>query len=1217
VLGWSKPDNAGDSNIVAIHRFFTPVVRDGKAMLAKLTVKEMADEVTPNRLYSVESVEFNEKTPAAQWVAASANADSVSLTSIRSARDIQSLAQEVEDFNPKTVSKVVDESGEPQVMYHGTHADFNTFDRETLDPTLRGIGFHFTSDTQRANMFAAGGQGGNIIPVYLNIRNPYVVEDLRAFNAQSNRKYGKYGAEKLIKDFEAKGYDGLKFDNTHYIAFRPEQIKSATGNKGNFDPENPDIRFSRTKTKTQGISKASLVEHTAKLMRGWKNRPSVKILARFEDLPEAIKDEALKASDGSDIEGVYWKGTVYLVAENIESLERAETVIFHEILGHYGLRKTLGDKLNPLLNQVYLAYGKSGLEDIAKRYGLDLNTREGRLTAAEEKLAHMAQTGERPGILRQVYALLRDWIRRMGFDLKLNNADLALLIEKSARFVEHGRPARQAIGMTLEPAFRRESRFSRASGTEHQAFKRWLRVPGTSPKLNQVRDALKEIISGKQEVAIKDLRPDLEQYGGDADVHFQWGNTKLGLMHIGEKRGAEVLIKVVYAAAVGQRMRHIPAKKTVRITHNGITAVLSLDEHGKQKTWLLTGWEEGKPDARGEVSAQSTATQSTPTFSRDELGAGFNSIVGEFGEDANSDIRFSRRPAEIFEDIQAQVARRPTVGEYVKHKIEDWRPGWLGALTRLHLADVAKGILPQAKSYVRQAQQMDADRNHLLSESAEIAQHWGKYQRKFKAESAKLSDLMHDATVAGTDPAEDFKPLLDITAAQQQLSELERQIRKAGEGAKLTGLKTKQEKLKARLREEQARIRQYPLLKTRYQALSSEGKALYKAVRDHYRDRSGAVYQALADRIDRAQVSREERAKLKAKLRLRFESAQVTAPYFPLARFGDYWVQVKDGDEAGFYMFESAQAQSRFARQQQAKGHEVVAGKSLENIKAVHGASEGFLSDVMGILDEAGIPGSSQLKDTLYQLYLSTLPELSARKHFIHRKKTKGYSQDALRAFAKQTFHGAYQLARLKHSDILERELETMRQSIPESSDPNKATDLYNEFLKRHEWIMNPRGSSWSAFASSLGFAWYLGLTPAAAITNLTQTPLVAFPVLGSRHGWGKASRALNRAMGDYFRGKFNAANSPAVRTEFDGDTLKALHQLMDEGVLDRTLSHDLAGMGETDSRVYNNRHAQIMHGISFMFHQAEVFNREVTALAAYRLARAAGKTHEQAVGEA
>jgi hypothetical protein len=357
---------------------------------------------------------------------------------------------------------------------------------------------------------------------------------------------------------------------------------------------------------------------------------------------------------------------------------------------------------------------------------------------------------------------------------------------------------------------------------------------------------------------------------------------------------------------------------------------------------LAQGFKSDSPVLKGLQLPNSVSGKSSPNTILDEA-----AIQSSF--DDNPSTRFSRSSREIFEDIQAQVANRPTIREYIKHKIDDWRPGWLGALTRLHLADIAKNILPAAKSYVREAQQMDADRNHLLSESAEIAQRWGKYQRKFKAESGKLADLMHDATVAGTDPAEDFKPLLDITAAQQQVSALERQIRKTGDRAKRKRLMAKQEKLKTRLHEEQARLRQYPLLKARYQALSPEGKALYKAVRDHYRDRSGAVYQALVERIDGAQVSREERAKLKNKLRLRFESARVTAPYFPLARFGDYWVQVKEGEESGFYMFESAQAQSRFARQHQAKGHAVAVGKSLENIKAVHGASEGFLSDVMGM----------------------------------------------------------------------------------------------------------------------------------------------------------------------------------------------------------------------------------------------------------------------------
>src|SRR5699024_2756347 len=121
-----------------------------------------------------------------------------------------------------------------------------------------------------------------------------------------------------------------------------------------------------------GTDRASLVKHAAGLMSGWQNRPGVNILSRFDELPEPVQKAALKASDGSDIEGVFWKGQVYLVAENIQNTQRAEEVLFHEILGHYGLRGMLGEQLTPLLNQVYLASGRSGLQEIAKRYGLDL-----------------------------------------------------------------------------------------------------------------------------------------------------------------------------------------------------------------------------------------------------------------------------------------------------------------------------------------------------------------------------------------------------------------------------------------------------------------------------------------------------------------------------------------------------------------------------------------------------------------------------------------------------------------------------------------------------------------------------------------------------------------------------------------------------------------------------------------------------------------------------
>lgn len=428
-----------------------------------------------------------------------------------------------------------------------------------------------------------------------------------------------------------------------------------------FSKKAPEPSPKKTKTaKTQGISKSSLIKHAATLMRAWKNRPPVEVVSRFDELPEAIQKKALEASSGSDIEGVYWKGSVYLVAENIQSLQRAETVILHEVRGHYGLRGMLGNKLTPLLNQVYLAYGKSGLKDIAKRYKLDLNTLEGRLTAAEEQFAHMAQTGERPGLLKKLYGLLRDWLRKMGFSLKLNDTDMALLIERSARFVEGGRAPSRVSGQRAELAFQRRvgklDDFSR---------------------VNAVRNALKEIVSGKNEAVVRNLRPDLAQYGGDSDVYFQWGNAKSGLMHIGKKRGAGVILKVAEAVAIGNKVQHIPGKKTVRITHNGVTAVLSLDEHGKQKTWLLTGWEEGRPDARGEVSTHSTATQSIPIFSRDELGAGLNSILGTSDIKSSSknnedeDIRFSRRVEEIQEDIEREAtASRPRLLKRAKRAIQ-------------------------------------------------------------------------------------------------------------------------------------------------------------------------------------------------------------------------------------------------------------------------------------------------------------------------------------------------------------------------------------------------------------------------------------------------------------------------------------------------------------------------------------------------------------------
>ena len=137
-------------------------------------------------------------------------------------------------------SKVVDENGKPLVVYHGTDKSFDAF---------KGLNY-FTVEKSVANDFAEMNQQvaveneslydgvPNVMPVYLRIENPYMVddyEDMMAIAYQSNE----------IKDLQEQGYDGVMAkDHSSILTFSPTQIKSATGNQGTFDATNPDIRFS-------------------------------------------------------------------------------------------------------------------------------------------------------------------------------------------------------------------------------------------------------------------------------------------------------------------------------------------------------------------------------------------------------------------------------------------------------------------------------------------------------------------------------------------------------------------------------------------------------------------------------------------------------------------------------------------------------------------------------------------------------------------------------------------------------------------------------------------------------------------------------------------------------------------------------------------------------------------------------------------------------------
>jgi hypothetical protein len=75
-------------------------------------------------------------------------------------------------------------------------------------------------------------------------------------------------------------------------------------------------------------------------------------------------------------------------------------VLLHEVVGHFGLKQTLGDALTPLLNRIWLENRdvREAAQKVMARWGYD------RTTTVEEVLAEMAASGIKPNGWQKIVA---------------------------------------------------------------------------------------------------------------------------------------------------------------------------------------------------------------------------------------------------------------------------------------------------------------------------------------------------------------------------------------------------------------------------------------------------------------------------------------------------------------------------------------------------------------------------------------------------------------------------------------------------------------------------------------------------------------------------------------------------------------------------------------------------------------------------------------------
>lgn len=183
--------------------------------------------------------------------------------------------------NPSEASKVVDENGEPLIVYHSTNKIFNTYkERDGIHfgsyNTALGVAnekFDPTFDTiEEAQASIAKGKF-RINQVFLNIRNPKQSKDL-----------GTGWKQLITEGFDGGLYRAVEGD-TSFVVFDSNQIKSATDNVGTFSRTDDDIRYREVPNSSFKSLDTEMQENLLK--KGWTAE-------KFDSISQEERDQAVK-----------------------------------------------------------------------------------------------------------------------------------------------------------------------------------------------------------------------------------------------------------------------------------------------------------------------------------------------------------------------------------------------------------------------------------------------------------------------------------------------------------------------------------------------------------------------------------------------------------------------------------------------------------------------------------------------------------------------------------------------------------------------------------------------------------------------------------------------------------------------------------------------------------------------------------------------------------
>jgi hypothetical protein len=355
------------------------------------------------------------------------------------------------------------------------------------------------------------------------------------------------------------------------------------------------------------------------------------------------------------------------------------------------------------------------------------------------------------------------------------------------------------------------------------------------------------------------------------------------------------------------------------------------------------------------------------------------------------------------------------------------------------------------------------------------------------------------------------------------------------------------------------------------------------------------------------------------KMRNEFETKRIPF-YFPLLRSGDYWVSYKDtnGERVVFARESKREAEKLAQDIQRAGGKEISQYTKLDQINFNTTPPTGFIANIISNLKDAKV--SDEVINGVYRSYLDLFPAQSLKQQFQNRKGDLGYDTDIVQGFAQVGSRMAQQLANMQFAPDIGNAIKDM-QTVYEKDSSMENRNILDTVMKRERFLLNPVAEPWASALSHLSYAQYILGNVSSAVVNISQLPIVVYSLLGGKYGWGNAFNAMTTALKMYSKGGWdsNAEFMPdwTFGANAKGEYAELYKQALDRSAIRRGVGYELTEARKVKVSDYSGKVAKAEHFLGYLFQNSERFNREITLIAAYDLARKAGKNQQEAIEDA